>query len=231
MKPLISIIIPTCNDYESLLKPCLDSIEKYTDLSNIEIIVVNNAIPNHEKIYFQALPEYVKLISFPKPMGYSYAINRGIEIAEGKYILLLNNDTILLEQPKNQWINQLILPFFIDEEVGITGVFKKNIPEINRNFILFFCALIKREVFDSIGLLEDTGIGYCEDILFSLRAEDNGYKLVSVPEDVVADNFDGNLYVSDFQIYHAARQTFNNISDEADESYKVNFKKVLDRYK
>jgi len=231
MKPLISIVIPTVNDYEKLLKPCLDSIFLYTELSNIEIIVVNNAIPNHEKIHFTALPEEVKVISYPIPLGYPKAVNKGIEIAQGKYILLLNNDTVLLPQPKNDWLNKLLLPFFEDEKTGITGVFKKHIPEINRNFILFFCALISKEVIEKIGLLDESfGLGYCEDMLMSLKVEDAGYKLVAVPDDKIADNFDGNLYVSNFQIYHAARATMNNISDEATESYNKNFKKLIEKY-
>lgn len=230
-KPLISIIIPTCNDFVRLLKPCLDSIERYTDLSNIEIIVVNNAPPNEEKIFFINLPEYIKVISYPLNLGYPRAVNRGIEIAEGKYILLLNNDTILLDQPKNQWINQLITPFFTDEKVGITGVFKKNIPEINRNFILFFCTLISREVIDNIGLLDESfGLGYCEDMLMSLKAEDMGYKCVSVPTDEIADNFEGHLYISDFQIYHAHRKTMDLISDAATSSYNRNFKRLIEKY-
>ncbi len=232
MKPLISIVIPTCNSYKELLKPCIDSILEYTSMHNVEIIVVNNDQPNHEKIFFTSLPIEVKLISYPQKMGYPFACNRGIEIAQGEYIILLNNDCILLDQPKNQWINQLIEPFFINPSIGITGVFKKHIPEIGRDFVLFFCAMIKKEVFEKTGLLnEKCGIGYTEDMEKCIEAEDAGYKVVSVPKDELADKFDGSLYVSDFQIYHSARQTMNTISDEATESYNKNFKTLIEKYK
>lgn len=232
MKPLISIIIPTCNGYDDLLKPCVESIMQYTDLHNIEVIVVNNTERNiEEATKFARMNLDIKLISYPKKMGFPFAVNRGIEIAQGKYIILLNNDTILLPQPKNDWINKLIYPFLIDDKMGITGVFKKHIPEINRNFILFFCAMIKKEVFDKVGLLDESfGIGYCEDIAFSLKTEDFGYKVVSVPEDEIANKFEGSLYISDFQIYHAHRKTMDLISDEATESYNNNFKKILNKY-
>ena len=92
MKPLISIIIPTCNDFQKLLKPCLDSIERYTNLQNIEIIIVNNAIPKEQYLFAGLDSSIIKLISYPQPMGYPFAVNRGIEIAQGKFILLLNND-------------------------------------------------------------------------------------------------------------------------------------------
>jgi len=37
-----SIIIGTLNHCEDLLKPCLESIRKYTDLTDCEVIVVSN---------------------------------------------------------------------------------------------------------------------------------------------------------------------------------------------
>lgn len=233
MKPLISIIIPTVNDYDKLLKPCLVSIIQYTSLHNVEIIVVNNAEKDEEEsLKFAKMNKDIKLISYPKPMGYPFSINRGIEIAQGGYILLLNNDCILLEQQKNDWLNKLLTPFFLDKTVGITGVFKKHIPEINRSFILFFCALIKREVFDIIGLLDEKlEEGYGDDMDFCIRAEDAGYKVVSVPKDEIADNFEGNLYISDFQIYHQGGATFHTKYENANEIYNKNFNYFINKYK
>lgn len=232
MKPLISIIIPTCGSYDDLLKSCLLSIMEYTDLHNVEIIVVNNTERNiEEATKFARMNLDIKLISYPKKMGFPFAVNRGIEIAQGKYIILLNNDTILLPQPKNDWINKLIYPFLIDDKIGITGVFKKHIPEINRNFILFFCAMISRKVISDIGLLdENLQEGYADDMDFCIRAEDAGYKIVSVPTDEIANNFDGKLYLSEFPIYHNGGATFHEIP-ESNKIYDKNFAYFLNKYK
>lgn len=231
MKPLISIIIPTCNSYDDLLKPCVESIMQYTDLHNVEIIVVNNDERNRrQSTKFARTNLDIKLISYPKKMGFPFAVNRGIEIAQGEYIMLLNNDVIILEQPKNDWINKLILPFFLDETVGITGVFKKAIPEINRKFLLFFCCLIHKSVFDKIGLLDEGhGIGYMEDAEFCLRAEDSGFKILQVPSEEEGI-FDGKQYLTDFPLWHNGRQTMNHVSDEAIESYDKNYKKLISKY-
>jgi GT2 family glycosyltransferase len=51
--------------------------------------------------------------------------------------------------------------------------------------------MIKREVFDKIGLLDEQfGLGYHEDVDFCIRAEDAGYKL---------------LETGSFPIYHRGR--------------------------
>ena len=79
MKPLISIIIPTCNDYEKLLKPCIDSIYEYTDMHNVEIIVVNNDEKNRrESTKFARTNLDIKLISYQIFRGLMYIHSRGI---------------------------------------------------------------------------------------------------------------------------------------------------------
>jgi hypothetical protein len=50
--PKISIVIPTYNHLEDALKPCIESIEKYTTMDEVEIIVVANGCSDwHSRIF------------------------------------------------------------------------------------------------------------------------------------------------------------------------------------
>src|ERR1700690_3645639 len=116
-----SIIIGTLNHCSDLLRPCLESIIKYTGLSNIEVIVVSNGSTDKTKEYVESLGAPFKLLWFDKPLGYAGANNAGVALSQGEKIILLNNDAFLIDQPKNEWIRQLEKPFLTDPTVGVSG--------------------------------------------------------------------------------------------------------------
>ncbi len=92
----ISIIIVNYN-VKHFLKQCLQSIQKSEHDLNIETIVIDNqSLDGSPFLIKQEFPE-VTLIENENNVGFSKANNQGIAIAKGKYILLLNPDTILNE--------------------------------------------------------------------------------------------------------------------------------------
>ena len=199
---MTSIVIPTCKSKNLL--PCLTSIREYTD--DVEIIVVANG-------YDGEIPMGVIPILFKEMIGYPKAINAGIRQARGEFIVLLNDDTILLPQPKNQWIELLREPFK-DPDMAITGPWMMHNTEIQRDFICFFCCMIRKSVLDTIDDLDAAtfGAGYSEDVDWCCRAVDAGYKMAQVPtSDSVP--YDGKLGVGQFPIYHAGNQTFKDHPD------------------
>ena len=122
-KPMYSVVVPTYNHCEDLLKPCLESIKIYTDFNtvDIEILVVANGCKDGTADYVDSLGFPFKLIWVEEGLGFTRAANEGIKAAKGAYIILFNNDALLLAQSKNQWLDMLIAPFLADEKVGITG--------------------------------------------------------------------------------------------------------------
>ena len=92
----ISIVIPTLNHLEDCLKPCLESIVNYTDLTDTEVIVVSNGSTDGTQEYVKSLGDKFILLDFPEPLGYSKATNEGIKVARGDFLLLLNNDLSLI---------------------------------------------------------------------------------------------------------------------------------------
>src|SRR4029077_4384987 len=92
-----------------------------------------------------------------KPLGFTSATNVGIGLARGEYVVLLNNDTVLLRQARNAWIDLLMGPFLKDPKVGITGPvkFHWDLGGIERHAIAFWCAMIRRDLFGQIGVLDE----------------------------------------------------------------------------
>lgn len=92
----LSIIILSYNTNE-ITKNCLDSLSKnlkrYPSV-NWEIIVVDNASVDGSVAMFQKNKD-ILLILNKKNVGYPKGNNQAINIAEGKYILLLNSDTLV----------------------------------------------------------------------------------------------------------------------------------------
>ncbi len=91
----LSIIIVS---YKSLqhIEGCLNSIQSNLSHSEYEIIVVDNASNDGTVESLRASYPHVRLIQNDQNLGFSKANNQGIKISQGKYILLLNNDTEVL---------------------------------------------------------------------------------------------------------------------------------------
>jgi glycosyltransferase involved in cell wall biosynthesis len=202
-----SIVIPTYNNCDEYLKPCIDSILKYSNLETIELVISANGCTDNTKIYLDylqsvfdslGLHHHLKIVWNDLALGYPKATNEGIKLCSTNHIVLLNNDTILLEQYKNYWLDLLQKPFQNDD-CGISGVNIAYSDCTKANFAVFFCVMIHRKVFKQIGFLnEEYGIGSSEDIEFCKIAQDNNWKLYSALD---------NGY---FPIYHRGEGTVHN---------------------
>jgi glycosyltransferase involved in cell wall biosynthesis/GT2 family glycosyltransferase len=103
----VSIIIPT-KDKKQLLSSCLQSILELTQYPSYEIILVDNGSSDPDTLaYYSELEKEprVRIIQFTGLFNYSAANNLGATIAEGKYFLLLNNDTQVLT---GDWLSELV---------------------------------------------------------------------------------------------------------------------------
>lgn len=214
-----SIIIPTYNKCDELLKPCIESILKYTDIGEeTEIIVAANGCVDNTVEYVESLHAIyptIRLLEWTHAIGFTKAVNNAMNVAHGEYFIILNNDTILLDQPKNQWLEILNKPFITKggKPVGITGPMKVPNDSTGLPFLIFFCVMIDRSCYLEIGLMDEIfSPGYGEDTDFCLRAESFGYDCIQVPEH-------SELYYADkrmtgnFPIYHAGNQTFKDYPD------------------
>ncbi|MGB8225639.1 MAG: glycosyltransferase family 2 protein [Sedimentisphaerales bacterium] len=92
----VSIIIVAWNVRE-ILYNCLKSVYEQIREINFEVIYVDNASEDGSiEMVAKEFPE-VKVIKNAENRGFIKANNQGIEIAKGRYVLLLNSDTIVLD--------------------------------------------------------------------------------------------------------------------------------------
>lgn len=234
-----SIVIPTYNHCDDLLKPCVESIIKYSFLEDVELIIVANGCKDETKAYFEYLHEYfnvrqlsghLKTIFDPEPLGYPKATNMGIRLATTDKIVLLNNDTILMNQNNNDWLNILNTPFENNPKCGISCVVKSFSEPANHSFAIFFCVMIHRKVFDTIGLLNESyGKGAGEDTEFSIEAEKAGFEVVECMEKWTAK---AGMWTGGFPIYHAGEKTVHDKSLVSDweDSFNINSKLLSEKY-
>jgi GT2 family glycosyltransferase/SAM-dependent methyltransferase len=210
-----SVIIPTYNHCDDLLKPCIESIFKYTNLTDIELIISANGCSDNTSQYLDELrykfnslnlANHFQVIWNDKPIGFPKAVNEGIKLSTTNKIVILNNDCILLEQNTNDWLTFLNSSFDKNSKCGISSVLNLYSEITKKKFAVFFCVMIDKKVFDKIGLLnEEYGIGGCDDIEFCYEAENAGFE---IQETVITKwSEKDNMFVSGFPIYHKAEGT------------------------
>lgn len=105
MLPECKLSIITVN-FNGLKDTCA-LIESIPFNKNMEVIVVDNASKNDEAIIIQERYPQVKTIRSDKNLGFAGGNNLGIKEAKGKYLFLVNNDTIFIEFNVQALINRL----------------------------------------------------------------------------------------------------------------------------
>jgi glycosyltransferase involved in cell wall biosynthesis len=120
-KPLVSIIIPT-KDQLSVLIPCVTTLLEKTTYLNYELLIVDNNSETPEALQWldgisSIDPSRIRVLRYPHPFNYSAINNMAASNARGEYLVLLNNDTAILD---GNWLDKL-LNHGLRPEVGITG--------------------------------------------------------------------------------------------------------------
>ncbi|HEX6977282.1 MAG TPA: glycosyltransferase family 2 protein [Patescibacteria group bacterium] len=115
----LSIVITSFNT-ENLLKECIESIVKHTKGIKYEVIVVDNASSDGSVAAAKRLK--VKVIESKENLGFTKGNNLGIEAAKGKYILLLNSDTLISDNT----LGEIISYMNANPRVGVATCALKN---------------------------------------------------------------------------------------------------------
>lgn len=202
----VSIIIPVYNAL-AYTKACLETLFCQRHGVDFEVIVINNASTDGTKLWLdefkKAWPK-LRVIHNKSNRGFAPAVNQGLLLALGRYLVILNNDTL----PASGWLEALVKAAENEPAYGILSPLTNYVGEgpqqaeeakhlsvsevenfalrIKENDLIvqeprrlvFFCVLIKREVVDLIGLLDEGYIrGNFEDDDYCFRAVVAGFKL------------------------------------------------------
>jgi GT2 family glycosyltransferase len=113
--PMVSIIIPAFNNW-AYTAACLKSISNARDALGIEVILVDDESSDETQSYASNI-RGLRYLRNKKNAGFIESCNNGAAEAKGKYLVLLNNDTQVLDG----WLNGLLDVFEMFPDAGLVG--------------------------------------------------------------------------------------------------------------
>lgn len=118
--PTVSVIIPNRNSLK-LISTLLQNLAEKTDYPALEVIIVDNGTTDAEvlQLYqtYRARFASLRLHLHEETFNFSRAVNRGVALASGDYMLLLNND---IEVVDAGWLKEMV-SCFAYRDTGIVG--------------------------------------------------------------------------------------------------------------
>ncbi|KKQ60146.1 MAG: Glycosyltransferase [Parcubacteria group bacterium GW2011_GWC1_38_22] len=112
----LSIIVANYRNPE-MLKVCLDSILKYTQNIEYELIVADSATQEDTEMLMREEFSDLKFLPFKENVGFQAMVKKGIENSSGKYLLILNGDIIVTENS----IQGMLKFLQSDSSIGMVG--------------------------------------------------------------------------------------------------------------
>ena len=111
----ISVVIVNYN-VKAFLEQCLMAIERARHSYRVEVFVVDNASVDGSQAMIKKRFPQVNLIENHKNLGFAKANNQALRQTKGKYVLILNPDTLIQED------TLLALKNFLDEHADVGAV-------------------------------------------------------------------------------------------------------------
>jgi len=206
-----SIIIPVHNKVE-YTRQCLEALIENTPDELYEVIIVDNGSTDGTKEFLNCLDGDLKIITNKTNLGFARACNQGASVAQGKYLVFLNNDTV----PQPNWLEEMVEVVEAHQEVGIVGSkllypdgtiqhagvvcdgrnpyhiyvgFPADHPAVNKlrefPFVSAACMLIRRDLFNLVGGFDEGYINGYEDVDLCLKVRNLKKKVMYCPTSVL----------------------------------------------
>jgi len=204
---LLSVIIVTYRS-NSIIDQCLDSIYLHNDMcESLEIIIVDNS-PSDDPMCQRLKTKYkdLRILKNSSNGGYGQGNNIGAKLARGKYLLILNPDTVLVENIFKfsllQFEEDRYLSIFgiqlvsADLKPSISFIYRKEFANILSNPLIkifnkfdYFlsermvpsgaCMFIRKETFFKAGMFDENMFMYLEEsyIAKSIKLVDHRNKI------------------------------------------------------
>ena len=114
----ITAVIPT-RDRADLLRTAVQGLREKTDYPQLEIIIIDNETKEVESLRYLSELEHqgIRVLRVPGPFNYSLMNNLAVAEASGELVLLLNNDTEVIEPG---WLKEMTR-YFQEKRVAVVG--------------------------------------------------------------------------------------------------------------
>lgn len=196
----LSVIIVNFNQRDFLTN-CLDSLarenESYKDLM-LEVFVVDNASADDSVDYVESRYPWVTLIKNQENRGFSRANNQALPLSQGRFVLLLNNDTEVRpgalkrmvefadSQPKAGAVGCTLLDSHGKRHRLPMSIFDPRLYMRHRphrvDWIVGAAVLLRREALTQLGGLDEDYFFYYEDADLGVRLKKADWHSYLVPE-------------------------------------------------
>jgi len=223
--PLVSIIIPVYNQWQHTHR-ALAAIFKYTNSPSYEVIVADD-VSTDDTVNIVEHVENVHVIRNEANLGFLLNCNNAARSARGKFILFLNNDTIV----QSEWLKSMVEVMDRDNTIGLVGpkliypdgrlqeaggiiwsdasgcnygrLDDRAKPEYNYvkevDYISGACIMIRSALWKEVGGFDERfAPAYYEDTDLAFEVRKRGYKVVYQPKSVVVHN-EGVSHGTDFK--------------------------------
>ncbi len=234
-KPLVSIVIPVYNQWETT-RACLVSILENTSGIPFEVIIADDGSQDETRCLAE-LAIGVYHITNTENLGFLRNCNHAAQQIRGKYLILLNNDTLV--QPG--WLAPLVNQAEHDERVGIVGpmllypdgrlqeaggiIWRDGSgwnygrldyperPDYNYlkevDYISGACILVRKSLWEKVGGFDERyAPAYYEDTDLAFEARRQGCRVVYQPQSRVV-HLEGVSHGTDLNSGIKARQAVN----------------------
>jgi GT2 family glycosyltransferase/glycosyltransferase involved in cell wall biosynthesis/serine/threonine protein kinase len=221
--PVVSVIIPVYGKIDYTIS-CLDSILKHLPLTTFEVIIVDDCSPDRT---FEILSNVggIRLVQNEKNSGFILSCNNGAEVASGKFLYFLNNDT----QVTSGWMDELVRTFDEFPGTGLAGsklvypdgrlqeaggiIWRDgsawNFGRYQDPLLPIYCyarevdycsgasIMVPKSLFDELGGFDTEYVpAYCEDSDLALKIRAKGYRVIYQPMSAVI-HFEGGTSGTD----------------------------------
>ena len=186
-----------------------------------EVILINDSSNQETTSFLDAfcsVNNQFCLLNNEENLGFVKTCNKGMQLAKGDVVVLLNSDTIIPEE----FCERIIKCFESDDKIGVASPISshtysyfiplpKNYTVEKMNKLLRkkhkstyslipaaegFCFCIRKEVIEQQGCLDEVwGKGYHEEVDFAYRSITNGWK---------------NVLIDDLYVYHKRQASFGS---------------------
>lgn len=207
---LLSVIIPTLNGQPQLRESLPFLFNALKSIPDYEVIVVDNNSTDDTVAFLKHNYPEIILQSQSHNTGFTGAVNAGARVAQGTYLLILNNDCLVQETTLTSLISFLNdhkeyvathpilyntrgdieqIGYVIDLYKGKANVIQDKTVAQHHDFpkklfhkhrflygISATCLLIQSEVFQKVGMFDESFHSYLEDVDLSIRLAKNGYR-------------------------------------------------------
>ena len=242
--PEISIVIPVYNNWE-YTAACLRSLAETPGEAGFEVIVVDDGSSDETPVRLAGIKGLVNIRN-KRNLGFVGSCNRGAEAARGRYVVMLNNDTQVLDG----WLDALAETFRLFPDTGLAGgvlvypdgtmqeaggiVFRDGSgwnygkgDEAGRpsyqytrevDYCSGACIMLETRLFRELGGFDEHyAPAYYEDTDLAFRVREKGLKVRVQPRSVI--------------IHHEGATSGTDLNEGAKRYQAVNREKFLERWK